>query len=87
MIGQHCVYPVDESIADFDLNTDIEEYNYDGRTVFRGNMDPEFSKEGRKVYWPNTRGISTPASGTATTYFRPYCRRTGASTTKPCGRS
>ena len=50
MLGQH-LYPVDESIADFDLNTDIEEYNYDGRVVFRGNMDPEYSKEGLKVYW------------------------------------
>jgi hypothetical protein len=50
MLGTH-LYPVDESIADFDLNTDIEEYNYDGRTVFRGNMDPEFSKDGLKVYW------------------------------------
>ena len=51
MLGRHHLYPVDESIADFDLNTDIEEYNYDGRTVFRGNMDPEFSKDGLKVYW------------------------------------
>ena len=51
MIGAHCVYPVDETIADFDLNTDIEEYNYDGRAVYRGNMDPEYSKDGRKVYW------------------------------------
>jgi len=50
MIGLH-VYPVDESIADFDLNTDIEEYNYDGRVVFRGNMDPEYSTETVKVYW------------------------------------
>ena len=50
MLGQH-LYPVDESIADFDVNTDIEEYNYDGRTVFRGNMDPEYSKDGLKVYW------------------------------------
>lgn len=50
MLGQH-LYPVDESIADFDLNTDIEEYNYDGKVVYRGNMDPEYSKEGLKVYW------------------------------------
>jgi len=51
MLSQHHLYPVDESIADFDLNTDIEEYNYDGRVVYRGNMDPEFSKDGLKVYW------------------------------------
>ena len=50
MIGLH-VYPVDESITDFDLNTDIEEYNYDSRVVFRGNMDPEYSTESVKVYW------------------------------------
>lgn len=50
MIGLH-VYPIDESIPDFDLNTDIEEYNYDGRVVFRGNMDPEYSTESVKVYW------------------------------------
>lgn len=51
MLSQHHLYPVDESIADFDLNTDIEEYNYDGRVVYRGNMDPEYSKDGLKVYW------------------------------------
>ena len=51
MLSQHHLYPVDESIADFDLNTDIEEYNYDGRLVYRGNMDPEYSKDGLKVYW------------------------------------
>jgi len=50
MLGSH-LYPVDESIADFDLNTDIEEYNYDSKVVYRGNMDPEYSKDGLKVYW------------------------------------
>jgi hypothetical protein len=51
MIGLHNIYPVDESIATFDLDTDVEEYNYDGRTVYRGNLDPEYSKEGVQVYW------------------------------------
>ena len=51
MLAAHGVYPVLEGIADFDLNTEIEEYEYDGRTVFRGNMDPELSKDGRSVYW------------------------------------
>jgi hypothetical protein len=51
MLSEHYLYPVDESIADFDLNTDIEEYNYDGKVVYRGNMDPEYSKDGVKVYW------------------------------------
>jgi len=44
----HNIYPVDESIAPFDLDTDVEEYNYDGRTVYRGNLDPEYS--GVQVY-------------------------------------
>jgi hypothetical protein len=51
MIGLHTIYPVDESIATFDLDTDVEEYNYDGRTVYRGNLDPEYSKDGLQVYW------------------------------------
>jgi len=49
MIGLHNVYPVDESIATFDLDTDVEEYNYDGRTVYRGNVDPDYS--GVQVHW------------------------------------
>ena len=51
MIGAHNIYPVDESIATFDLDTDVEEYNYDGRTVYRGNLDPEYSRDGVQVYW------------------------------------
>jgi hypothetical protein len=51
MIGLRSIYPVDESIATFDLDTDVEEYNYDGRTVYRGNLDPEYSKDGLQVYW------------------------------------
>jgi len=51
MIGLHNIYPADESIAPFDLDTDVEEYNYDGRTVYRGNLDPEYSKDGVQVYW------------------------------------
>ena len=51
MIGIHSIYPVDESIAPFDLDTDVEEYNYDGRTVYRGNLDPEYSRDGLQVYW------------------------------------
>ena len=47
----HNIYPVDESIATFDLDTDVEEYNYDGRTVYRGNLDPEYSRDGLQVYW------------------------------------
>ena len=45
------VYPSDTDIADFDLNTDVEEYNYDGRLVFRGNLDPVYSDDEFQVYW------------------------------------
>ena len=45
------IYPVMEGIADFDLDTDIEEYDYDGRTVYRGNIDLDLSEGGREVYW------------------------------------
>ena len=44
-------YPVLDGIAEFDLDTDIEEYDYDGRTVYRGNLDPDLSVDGRSVYW------------------------------------
>jgi len=45
------VYPAETDIADFDLNTDVEEYNYDGRLVFRGNLDPIYSDDDFQVYW------------------------------------
>jgi hypothetical protein len=45
------IYPVAEGIADFDLDTDIEEYDYDGRKVYRGNIDLDLSEGGREVYW------------------------------------
>jgi len=49
--GGERLYPVEDGIAEFDLNTDIEEYDYDGRTVYRGNLDPDLSVDGRSVYW------------------------------------
>lgn len=45
------VYPVNRDITEFDLDTDIEEYNYDGREVYRGNLDPQFSTGEMQVYW------------------------------------
>lgn len=45
------VYPVNEDVTEFDLNTDVEEYNYNGRNVYRGNLDPEFSDQDIQVYW------------------------------------
>lgn len=45
------IYPVSEDIVETDMDTDVEEYNYDGRYVFRGNVDPEHSTESIKAYW------------------------------------
>jgi len=45
------VYPVDSDITDFDIGTDVEEYNYDGRLVFRGNLDTQYSNDQVRVYW------------------------------------
>jgi hypothetical protein len=53
MLSRNCkhVYPVNPDITEFDLDTDIEEYNYDGREVFRGNLDPQYSTSKMSVYW------------------------------------
>lgn len=40
-----------EDIVEIDIGTDVDEYNYDGKYVFRGNIDPEHSTESVKVYW------------------------------------
>jgi len=45
------VYPIVEDICEHDLNQDVDEYNYDGRTVFRGNKDPMYSTNTVDVYW------------------------------------
>ncbi len=45
------LYPVSEDVVEIDLGTDVEEYNYDGRYVFRGNLDPDHSTDDIKVYW------------------------------------
>lgn len=45
------VYPVNPDITEFDLNTEVDEYNYDGRDVLRGNLDPEYSTAELGVYW------------------------------------
>lgn len=33
------------------MDAEVEEYNYDGRLVFRGNLDPTHSTESVQVYW------------------------------------
>jgi hypothetical protein len=45
------VYPVSEEVSEVDLNTDVEEFNYDGRLVYRGNLDELHSTPEVSVYW------------------------------------
>ena len=45
------LYPVSQDISEIDLDTDVEQYNYDGTLVYRGNLDPEHSTDTVKVYW------------------------------------
>lgn len=45
------IYPVSEDIIETDMDTDVEEYNYDGKFVFRGNLDRIHSTSDVKVYW------------------------------------
>ena len=49
--ARNIVYPVTPDITDFDMGTEVEEHTYDGREVFRGNLDPDFSDESYQVYW------------------------------------
>ena len=45
------VYPVSEDVFENDIDTDVEEYNYDGKFVFRGNLDLSQSTDKVHVYW------------------------------------
>ena len=45
------LFPVLEDVSESDMDTDVEEYNYDGRFVFRGNIDPDHSTSTVQVYW------------------------------------
>ncbi len=45
------MYPVSEDVSEVDLNTDVDEYNYDGKLVFRGNLDVQYSTADVSVYW------------------------------------
>ena len=67
------LYPANTDIANFDLGTDVEEYTYDGREVFRGNLDPEFSDSDYQVYWlydENQRvGLAEHTSESHTCYW------------------
>lgn len=67
------LYPVDIDIANFDIGTDVEEYTYDDRAVFRGNIDPDFSDGDYQVYWlydENQRvGLAEHAGDDHTAYW------------------
>lgn len=45
------VYPVSEDIVETDMDTDVDEYNYDGKLVYRGNLDTAHSTPDVQVYW------------------------------------
>jgi len=45
------VYPVSEDICEIDVNAEAEQYNYDGRLVYRGNLDTTQSTDDVKAYW------------------------------------
>jgi hypothetical protein len=45
------IYPVDRDVTENDRDADVEEYNYDGRLVFRGNLDTDHSTDTVNVYW------------------------------------
>lgn len=49
--NQGKVYPVSKDVTENDLDADVEEYNYDGRMVFRGNLDTDCSTSSVEVYW------------------------------------
>ena len=42
------LYPANTDIANFDLGTDVEEYTYDGREVFRGTSIPNSRTQSTK---------------------------------------
>lgn len=67
------LYPVNTEITNFDLGTDVEEYDYDGKLVFRGNLDPDYSDSEFQVYWlydENQRvGLAEHHGDTQTAYW------------------
>lgn len=42
---------VSPEIPEHDADIDAEEWNYEGRDVYRGSIDPRYISEGLKVHW------------------------------------
>lgn len=45
------VYPVSRDITEHDLGTEVDEWTYGDRQVFRGNVDPTYLDQDLYVYW------------------------------------
>ena len=45
------VYPVSTDISEHDEDIESDEWIYNGRKVFKGTFDPEYSINGLNVYW------------------------------------
>jgi hypothetical protein len=52
ILRQGLVYKdVSPEIPEHDSDIDAEEWNYEGRDVYRGSVDPRYISEGLKVHW------------------------------------
>ena len=45
------VYPISTDISEHDEDIESDEWLYNGRKVFKGTFDPEYSINGLNVYW------------------------------------
>lgn len=50
-LRKNIVYPVSRDITEHDLGTEVDEWTYGDRQVFRGNVDPTYLAENLYVYW------------------------------------
>lgn len=50
-LRKNIVYPVSRDITEHDLGTEVDEWTYGDRQVFRGNVDPAYLAEDLYVYW------------------------------------
>jgi hypothetical protein len=50
-LRKNIVYTVSRDITEHDLGTEVDEWTYGDRQVFRGNVDPEYLDHDLYVYW------------------------------------
>lgn len=50
-LRKNLVYPVSRDITEHDLGTEVDEWTYGDRQVFRGNVDPDYLSKDLYVYW------------------------------------